>query len=302
MIFYINLFLLTVVGIYYIYNNVVFQKTHTSTASYSGQSFNRTTELYTPIIDYLIKIKIYISIYINNLIYGPINNKFKLIKCELYSDISTKYDVTKYFLYNVDNKIDKALIEKIYSNNSIIFIDNEHIRLKITFSFNNQIYILYYSYNINESLRPLLNTDNYYYIPYPPYDEAIIENYRKNIVVPTYLDFYKKIGIYNLFSIESKNIENVMINNENNKKVYDYIEMVKTPFNDFGILYDMPVKLLWILVENEIDITSFNNFYLKYLLPILDEDKMELVEHSIKLENINNIIISKRMKDILKIN
>ena len=93
-----------------------------------------------------------------------------------------------------------------------------------------------------------------------------------------------------------------MINNENNKKIYDYMEMIKTPFNDFGILYDTPIKLLWILVENEIDIPSFNNFYLKYLLPILDEDKMELVEHSIQLDNINNIIISKRMKDILKIN
>lgn len=282
MIFYINISLLTLAGIYYIYTN----------------------ELYIPIIDYLINTKIYVSNFINNLIYGHVDNKFKLIKCELYTDLTTNYDVTKYFLYNVDNKIDKALIEKIYSNNSLIFINNDHIRLKISFYYNNKKYILYYPYNITKNLRKMLNPnyDDYYFIPYPPYDEKIIENYRKNIVVPTYLDLSKKIGIYNLFGIESKNIENVMINNKNNKKVYDYMEMIKTPFNDFGILYDTPIKLSWILVENEIDLPSFNSFYLKYLLPILDEDKMELVEHSIQLDNINNIIISKRMKDILKIN
>ena len=300
MIFNINLFLLTSAGIYYIYCN----------------------ELYIPIIDYLINTKIYVS----NLIYGLPDNKFKLIKCELYTDLTTNYDVTKYFLYNVGDKIDKALIEKIYSINNGVFRKlpqpsvslaaphpeqallgaAEHIRLKITFNYNHQKYILYYPYIINKNLRKILNTgfDNYF-IPYPPYDETIIENYRKNIVNPTYIDYSKKIGIYNLFGIESKNIETVVINDENNlnnRKIYDYMEMVKTPFNDFGILYDTPIKLLWILVENNIDIPSFNNFYLKYLLPILDEDKMELVEHSIKLDNINDIIISKRMKDILKIN
>jgi hypothetical protein len=248
-----------------------------------------------------------VSNFIDNLIYGPNNNKFKLIKCELYTDLTTNYDVTKSFLYNVNYKIDKSLIKKLYSNSNLLLINNEHIRLKISFYYNNKKYILYYPYIINKNLRKLLNTDydEYYYIPYPPYDETIIENYRKNIVIPTYIDYSKKIGIYNLFGIESKNIETVMINDENNlnnKKIYDYMEMVKTPFNDFGILYDTPIKLLWILIENNIDIPSFNNFYLKYLLPILDEDKMELVEHSIKLDNINTIIISKRMKDILKIN
>ena len=101
MIFYINLFLLTSAGIYYIYSN----------------------ELYIPIIDYLINTKIYVS----NLIYGPPDNKFKLIKCELYTNLTTNYDVTKYFLYNVGDKIDNALIEKIYSNNNIEFINNWHV-------------------------------------------------------------------------------------------------------------------------------------------------------------------------------
>jgi len=282
MIFYINISLLALAGMYYIYTN----------------------ELYIPIIDYFINTKIYVSNFIDNLIYGPVDNKFKLIKCELYTDLTINYDVTKSFLYNISDKIDKALIEKIYSNYNLDFINNENIRLKISFYYNNKKYILYYPYNITKNLRKLLNTkyDDYYFIPYPPYNEQIIENYRKNIVVPTYLDLSKKIGIYNLFGIESKNIENVMINNLNNKKLYDYMEIAKTPFNDFGILYDTPIKLSWILVENEIDIPSFSTFYLKYLLPILDEDKMELVEHSIQLDNINNIIISKRMKDILKIN
>jgi hypothetical protein len=290
MIFYINLFLTiflttfltTFLGIYYLYDS----------------------ELYIPIINYLINTKIYVSNFINNLMYGHIDNKFKLFKCDLYTDLTTKYDVTQVFLYNIVDKIDKQLIEKIYSDNNLILSNNEHIRLKITFSYNNEKYILYYPYIINKNLRKILSTnyDNYYYIPYPPYNETIIENYRKNIVVPTYLDLSKKIGLYNLFGIETKNIEDVMINNISNKKLYDYMQMTRTPFNDFGILYDTPIKLSWILVENNIDIISFNNFYLKYLLPVLDEDKMELVEHSIKLENINDIIISKRMKDILKIN
>ena len=77
--------------------------------------------------------------------------------------------------------------------------------------------------------------------------------------------------------------------------------MIKTPFNDFGILYNCPIKLKWILYENGIDIYSFSKFYLKFLNLYFDEEKMDLNNHFIEFnqDEIDNILISDRMKEIL---
>ena len=77
--------------------------------------------------------------------------------------------------------------------------------------------------------------------------------------------------------------------------------MIKTPFNDFGILYNSPVKLIWVLVENNIDINDFNKFYLKFESVYINEETYELHEHFIEMtkNNLNEYIISNRMKEII---
>ena len=93
-----------------------------------------------------------------------------------------------------------------------------------------------------------------------------------------------------------------MINNIDNIDLILYFESVKTPFNDFGILYNVPIKLIWALYENNIDLENINTFELIFLNPYFDEDTCELKVHNIKLlgNQLNELIITDHMKDILR--
>ena len=77
--------------------------------------------------------------------------------------------------------------------------------------------------------------------------------------------------------------------------------MIQTPFNDFGILYNLPVKLIWILKEN--NIKNFKNINILFSNMYFDENSIELKNHFINLSNkeLNNIIISNRIEDVLNI-
>lgn len=250
------------------------------------------------LLDKLIIYKISIENYINNIYKKP---DFQLKKVWLYTDLKQKYNVINYFKYNNVVKINTQIISDIYKYINIKFLFNNDIRLKIEFYYKNQEYIIYYS------LYKLIDDTNRigsFYLPFPPYDEHILNKYRKNIIVPTY-EYYTQNKIYSLFNIESKNIEYIKINNNivSDKKINDYFNKIQTPFNDLGIAYWCPVKLLWALSENNIDLNTFENFKLKFLNMYFDEEKYALLDHYIKLnkDNLNNIIISKRMLDVLKL-
>lgn len=230
------------------------------------------------IIDFILNIKLEINkIFKKNL-------NFKLKKVLLYTSLTDNTDITKYFISKMDI-INKNTIDNILPNND----NNDNIRLKLYFKYNNIDYIIYIPYNT------LINS----YIPYPLYSESILNNYRNNIVIPRYIEQSNKKKIYSLFNLESKDILYVKINNvEYDKK---YFEMIQSPFSDFGLLYGIHIKLLWILSENNIDINTFEKFELKFLNLYFDEDEMDLKEHLIILtkNDINNYLISERMKGII---
>lgn len=239
----------------------------------------------------LTKIQIYEII---NTYYKIYNNDFVLDDVLLYTDLTNYYKVTNYFKYTKINIINNDTIEKILKEYNLNFY-NENTRLKIFFTYKNIKYIIYFKYDIL----------NDYYISYPPYSEQILENYRNNIIKPSYFKVNNKNSFYMLFNIESKNILDIKINNELvDNKIIEYFNMIKTPFNDFGILYKCPVKLLWILSENYIEIEDFYDFYLKFLNLYLDEINMELREHFINYtkNDLEKNLISKRMEEILDIN
>ena len=99
--------------------------------------------------------------------------------------------------------------------------------------------------------------------------------------------------------MESKDILNVLLNNVDNNHLLEYFDMIQTPFNDFGILYKNPIKLSWVLEENKID--NFESLEIHFLNVYLNEENMDLMKHFIKLNNedLDEIIISKRMEYIL---
>jgi len=251
--------------------------------------------------------KIYLTNSIIDYFYGK---EFYLCNCYLYSDLNRKYEVT-YLLKNFSIKlINRDLIDEIYDYLNIKFVNNENIRLKFIYYYEGKKYISYFPYykiNIFTGQSMLLNKD--YYLPYPFFNNLIMENYRKNIIYPSYSKkfseeqisnkFTQNNNLYNLFNMESKNIRALTINNKFNIKLEDYFKLIKTPFNDYGILYNCPIRLIWILVENNISISDFKNFYIKFWEHIFNEENMSLKEHFINLDNLNSIIISEHMKEIL---
>jgi hypothetical protein len=111
-------------------------------------------------IDILFNIKIKIFDYVRYLF---INNNFMLNDVELYTNISKKCNAKYYFENYEITKIDAKLIYDIYKFYKINFIDNEDIRLKIDFTYNNNNYILYYP--LHKQIFKDFSKDEYY-IPY----------------------------------------------------------------------------------------------------------------------------------------
>lgn len=221
--------------------------------------------------------------------YGE-KDDYILTSAYLYTTLTQKYDVTEYLKKNrFLSKIDNNIILKLYEQLDIPFYHSNDIRIKFSFTYKEIPSILYYSYN------------NHNYIPYPPYSDEIMENYRLDIIEPHYLNTIasKKKYFYSLFQMESKDILTIEINNEKNRKLMEYFQLIQTPFCDFGILYDCAIPLKWILIDNDIEIDTFNDFYLSFINVYIDDETMELKEHFIKINNINERIISDRMIEIM---
>ena len=128
-----------------------------------------------------------------------------------------------------------------------------------------------------------------------------MDDYRLDIVYPSYTIEKKNKIFYSLFNFETKDISYVKVNDDINENILKYLNMIKTPFNDYGLLYNVPVKLKWILIENNIDINCFKNLYLKFLNLYFCETDFDLKEHYIKMDNndVDKILISDRVKSIL---
>jgi hypothetical protein len=224
---------------------------------------------------------------------------FKLLSAKLYIDLKNNFDVTDYIKNNKIKRINKSLMFDLILMNKLALNYDEELRLKIHFSYKKEQYIIYYSCEelVNYKNKKIIDC-----IPYPMYSENILENYRKNFIVPNYV-LYDNNKIYTLFNIESRDILNIKINNEENEKLINYFNMIQTPFHDFGLLYNCPVKLKWVLSENNIDINNFNSFYLKFINMYFDEKNLDLKEHIIELNknDLENAIISERMKNIMNI-
>jgi len=236
-------------------------------------------------LDYILNFKLFIQ----KIFKKEENDKFYIGHVQLYTDLENSIEVTLYFKKNKITRIDKDLIKNIYADYMIDFYDNKHIRLKIFYRFKGNNYIMYFPYS---------NTE---YIPYPPYSKEVMVLFKDDIVVPTHIDILKKKYIYPLFSIECADILSVKLNGNEEIPLLNYFNKIKGPFNDFGILYNTPILLNWILTENMYNIKDFETLYVKFLNVYFDEIDFELKEHYIEMnkEMLNNIIISKRIDNIL---
>lgn len=238
------------------------------------------------IIDYVFEFKININNFIQNKIQ---TNRFVLVDTLLYYDLENCINVKKYFDDHDISYIDNGLIETIFQFYKLDLQENDNIRLKIFFKFLNEDYISYIPYKKNNL-----------FIPYPIYSDQILKNFKKDIIVPVFLKEPTKKYFYSFFGVDLKNIISVKINDEENNELLNYFKKIKTPFNDFGILFDNNIKLSWIVFENSLkDFECIEINFTNYF----DEDSLELIDHKIILNKneLENIIISNKIKDVLSI-
>ena len=74
-----------------------------------------------------------------------IKKDFVLNKALLYTDLENNVNVTKFFKYNLIDKIDTQTIQNIYTFQNMKYVYDSNIRLKLFFSFKNNNYIIYFS-------------------------------------------------------------------------------------------------------------------------------------------------------------
>lgn len=246
----------------------------------------------------------YNIIFFYNLITG--NDKNYIKNAYLYfnlNDYINVYKEVKYLEDKIDDKFINYLINK-YIDKTKYDINDDNIRLKLIYNYNNNEYITYFQpkdkNHIYNFLYNKISNSDVYYIPLPLCSKEIVDNYRSNIVKPY---FNKNKDIYNLFYISCKNIQYIKINGHDmTSKLIDYLNKINSPFKDCGLLYLCPIKVKWLLHENNINIDLINNFKdieIKYINFYLDETNCELIQNKVKLNNLDDYIFTKIVFDKL---
>jgi hypothetical protein len=233
----------------------------------------------------------------------PKSNDMKIRKVELYGgqgmkkkDVTTK--IKKMSVYN------QELIEFLYKLEYGIDIvrceDKKNVRLKIYYEFMQKEYIQYLSY---ETILKYEGEKSILKFPWIKKDS--IELYRKDIVEPYFWEMRGKFVLYSLFMVECKNmVIYIKKRGEEMKEMRwrerDYIEKIKTPYQDFGILMNTPVRMSWILEENGIDREEVESWKMVYMNDYLDEELMELRKHEKESKNVEDCLVTERVMEIVK--
>lgn len=162
------------------------------------------------------------------------------------------------------------------------------IRLKITYQWKDQEYILYYSYE-----NPISQTNITLKIPF--INDETLKNYRKDIIQPFYPKNTGKYSLYSLFMMDCHDIHQICLNGKS-ISLHSYFKKITGPYHDFGLLMNLPVKLKWILEENEMD----GELDVSFLNEYLDEEIMELKKQEWKSNDSNAYFITDHMKEVMK--
>ncbi len=234
-----------------------------------------------------------------------INNDYNLHKVELYINLIEKQDVTYEFDVEnykfVDVMTFRQLISKYYPNidlRNYSLVNRENIRLKFTFEYQDKEYIFYYPY----VHKMIIENDVTGHLLYPMYNEKIMEKMRSDIVLPYYNENKgMKNSLYGVFNIDCKHIQEMKINNKKCEvKMMEYLEKIKTPFNDFGLMYHCPVKISWMLIENGYNINDIENVEIRFLKGYMNEETFDYKEHVFITYNINDYFITDYMMEKIK--
>ncbi len=239
------------------------------------------------ILEYIIEIFVYIRVIIDYYINKVKRNKDFIIKDVILYERDKKKRVTNYFRFNDVRGLNKNIFDRISHYYGMENRENIERRLKFIFTIHDDEYIFYYSNrNVN--------------IDYPMYSIKKISEYRDDIINPMFSKRDEKTSFYSFFTIDCKNIKSVKINGCNLKgKEREYFEKIKTPFNDFGLIYMNAIKVEWILDDLNIDKDKFKKLEIEFLNPYFNEEKMDFEEQKFVSTNIEDILITEQMRCVI---
>ncbi len=233
----------------------------------------------------------------------PVSNEMKIKRIELYGGkCMKKRDVTSKL--RKINIYDKGVIEYIYlleyGRHVETSNDKKNIRLKIVYTYMGKEYIQYLSY-----LPVLRYEGGETILKFPWLKKDSMEWYRRDIVEPHFWEIRGKYILYSLFMVECKNVViYIKKRGEEMKEMRwidrDYLEKIKTPYQDFGILMNTPVRMNWILEENGVDGDEVESWKMVYMNDYFDEECMELKKHEKESKNVEDCVVTERVMEIVK--
>jgi hypothetical protein len=270
-----------------------------------GRIFQRYKQYLFDMISHLIyqyiELKVEIEMQFKKLL--PISHEMKINRIELYGgEGMKKKDVTSKL--RKMNIYDKGVFEYIYlleyGKHIETMNDKKNIRLKIVYTYMGKEYIQYISY------VPVLRYEGGEMIlKFPWFKKESMEWYRKDIVEPYFWEIRGKYVLYSLFMVECKNVMfYIKKRGEEMKemkwKERDYLEKIKTPYQDFGILMNTPIRMSWILEENGVDVDEVESWKMVYVNDYFDEELMELRKHEKESKNVEDCMVTERVMEIVK--
>ncbi len=244
-------------------------------------------EIITQICEYIVELIVYLRVFIDYYINQIRRNNDFVLKDVVMYERDRKKRVINYFRFNDVKSLDKNIFERINDYFGLDYKEDGEKRLKFTFSMYNDEYIFYYS-NRNVSIE------------YPMYNIRKIDEYREDIIRPLFNEKKEGISFYAFFTIDCKNIKSIKINGvqlKNNER--RYFEKIKTPYNDFGLIYMNPIKVEWILEDLKVDKDKFKSMEIEFLNSYFNEEKMELEMHKFVTTNMEDIFITEQMKGVI---
>lgn len=220
-------------------------------------------------------------------ILGWKSEEFKIKEMRLYSG-DGENKVIKTHFETISQPILTVLYEQTFKRKIWNHQNPSDIRLRIIYTFKGKEYIFYYPFQ-----SPISSTN--LTLKFPFITNETITNYRKDIIKPFYHKDTGKYSLYSLFMMDCHDIQQICLNG-NLISLNSYFEKISGPYHDYGLLMHSPVRLKWILEENEID----GELHVTFLNEYLDEDTMELKKQDWKSNDSNSYFITDYMKEVMK--
>ena len=221
----------------------------------------------------------YFNVVIDNLFFLKINldKKYQELKKKYFfkNKILDVYLINneKFIeINNYTNNFDKNSVDELFNKNNMEIDNNSTICIR---------------YNIDENKYRL-------YMKYTDVENKHYSDLPNNIL--DLIEIYDNSTNNNyIFKNECNEIEYAYLNDLDIKEI---IDECNGPFNDFGLLYNNKVYVKNIMKENNIN--NLKKLEIKYKNYHLDEDKCELIDHIIVIDDDKKFICSDIIDSYLK--